>query len=101
MIRQSYDLDAGALYITMTDRKVARTVEIDAGTLVDLDDTGSVVGIEVIAPQRAWPIRQIIDEYGISKEDAAQLLAYFPGTAQFAPPQHPAPGVPVRVLASA
>jgi uncharacterized protein YuzE len=101
MIRQSYDIDAGALYITVTDGKVARSDEIDSGTLVDLDSTGSVVGIEVINPGRAWPIRQIIDEYGISEGDAAQLLAYFPGTAQFAPPQHPEPAVPSRVLENA
>ncbi len=34
MIRQSYDLDADALYVKLTDHKVTRTVEIDAGTLV-------------------------------------------------------------------
>jgi uncharacterized protein YuzE len=29
MIKQTYDLDADALYITLTDHACARTVEID------------------------------------------------------------------------
>jgi uncharacterized protein YuzE len=42
MIKKSYDLDADALYITLTDHEVIRTVQIDGGTLVDLDADGGV-----------------------------------------------------------
>lgn len=97
MIRQSYDLDADALYITVTDGEVARTAEIDAGTLVDLDAVGGVVGIEVISPQRAWPIQQVLEAFPVSEEDADQLRAYFPHPAQLVPLTHPALRVPVRV----
>lgn len=101
MIRQSYDLDADALYITVTDGKIARTTEIDPGTLVDLDAVGSVVGIEIIGPQRAWPIQQILESFPISGKDADQLRAYFPYPAELVPPAHPVPRVPVRVPTSA
>jgi uncharacterized protein YuzE len=97
MIRQSYDLEADALYVTLTNEKIARTTEIDSGTLVDLDTSGCVVGIEVISPQRSWPVEEIIKRFRLSGEDSAQLRAYFSGPAQLAPPAHPAPRVPVAV----
>ena len=96
MIRQSYDLDANALYITVTDLPVARTAEIDPGTLVDLDADDAVVGIEVIAPERWWPIREILSQFGIASQDAALLKAYFPSAGQLASPVHPA-SLPVRL----
>jgi uncharacterized protein YuzE len=105
MIHQSYDLDADALYITLADRDVARTAEMDQGTLVDLDTMGAVVGIEVIRPQRAWPVRELISKFGIDRSTASYLLAYFGNPAQIpaqmVAPAHPAPDVPVRVPANA
>lgn len=97
MIRQSYDLDANALYITVTDLPVTRTAEIDPGTLVDLDANGGIVGIEIIGPDRTWPVEDILARYHVVAEDAAQLRAYFPSGAQLAPPGHPASRVPVRM----
>ena len=97
MIRQSYDLTANALYITVTDRNIARTAEVDTGTLVDLDATGSIVGIEVIAPERCWPLAEILDRFDVAAEDAEQLRAYFRHPTQLAVPAHPALPVPVAV----
>jgi uncharacterized protein YuzE len=97
MIQQSYDLDADALYIRLTSRKVARTAEIDAGTLVNLDADGRIVGIEVLQPTRKWPLDEILVRFGASEEDSKQLRAYFPYPAQLVPPEHAASGVPVAV----
>jgi uncharacterized protein YuzE len=97
MIRQSYDLTANALYITVTDRQVARTAEVDPGTLVDLDAAGSIVGIEVIGPERCWPLEDILARFGVAAEDAEQLKAYFSQPTQLAVPEHPALPVPVAV----
>ena len=95
MIRQTYDLDANALYIAVTDQKVARTAEVDTGTLVDLDAAGSIVGIEVISPDRCWPLDEILTRFSVATEDAELLRAYFSHPTQLAAPQHP--GVPVAV----
>jgi uncharacterized protein YuzE len=97
MIRQSYDLDADALYIKLTNRKVARTAEIDEGTLVNLDLDGGIVGIEVLQPARAWPLEEILARFSVSEDDSEQLRAYFSRPAQLIPPEHAAPGVPVAV----
>jgi len=97
MIRQSYDLSANAFYITVTDRQVARTTEVDTGTLVDLDAAGSIVGIEVIGPERCWPLEEILARFEVAAEDAEQLQAYFSQPTQLVMPEHPALPVPVAL----
>jgi uncharacterized protein YuzE len=76
-MRLEYDLAVGALYISLTDGSVARTVQIDDNTAVDVDAAGSVVGIEVCSVGHGWPLSAILREYDIPAEDTAQLLAYF------------------------
>jgi uncharacterized protein YuzE len=97
MISQRYDLDANALYIELADRQAARTVQIDNGTLVDLDSAGNMVGIEVIQPARTWPLDEILARFNVSNDDARELRAYFEHPAQLVPPAHPEPSVPVAV----
>jgi uncharacterized protein YuzE len=113
MIKQSYDLDADALYIELADRTVVRTVEVDAGTLVNLDSVDCVVGIEVIQPQRAWPLEEILTRFHVSEGLAMELRAYFPQPPDavmppatsatpipprtHAQPSHPEPGLHVAV----
>src|ERR1022692_1093701 len=95
MIRQDYDLDADALYIELTAATIARTAEMDSGTLVNLDSAGQLVGIEVIRPQRAWPLEDILSRFVVAGEHAAELRAYFPQPPQpHLPPEHPAPMAP-------
>lgn len=89
MISQSYDIDADALYIELRKNAVARTVQIDSGTLVDVDAAGHVLGIEVVHPQRSWPLRAIIDRFGVTADDARELNIYFPMIAQTSPPSDP------------
>jgi len=94
MIRQKYDLDADALYIRLTDRKVAYTDQVDPGTLVDFDDADRVIGIEVIHPNRPWPLGEILERFHISEQDERELRAYFPQTPQTdLPPVHPGSGL--------
>jgi len=97
MISQTYDLDAHALYITVSDHQIVRTAEIDRGTLVDVDATGAVVGIEVLNFDRCWPLTEVLDRFRVGPEDAAQLRAYFSRPAQLTLPQHPAPRVLVSI----
>src|ERR1700740_827039 len=73
MTVQEYDADADAVYVKLASRKVARTVEVDSGTLADLDAKGRLVGIEVIHPDRAWPLDDIITRFGVPDEQALEL----------------------------
>lgn len=76
-MRLKYDLNVGALYIRLTDRPVARTREIDDNTLVDLDQDGIVVGIEVVSIEHPWALDDILRDYKIPAGEEAQLRAYF------------------------
>ena len=76
-MRLSYDLDAGALYIELGDREVALTRQVDDNTLVDLDEGGNVVGIEVTATGHPWGLESVLGTYKVPGPEAAQLRAYF------------------------
>ncbi|MET8406775.1 DUF2283 domain-containing protein [Streptomyces sp. NPDC005195] len=73
----SYDLDADAMYLHATDVPVARTVEVDSGTMVDVADDGSVVGIEIVTPARNWPIDRLLAEFDISAEATTLLRSLY------------------------
>ncbi|MFG3441580.1 DUF2283 domain-containing protein [Nonomuraea sp. NPDC047897] len=77
-MRLSYDLDADALYIYISDAPVTKTVEIDDETMVDLDSNGELVGIEVITIDRIWPLDEVLRRFRVSEEDVRQLRALFP-----------------------
>jgi uncharacterized protein YuzE len=78
VLRHEYDGEADALYLTFTDSPVSTTEQLDAGTLVDLDQHGRVVGIEVIRPERLWPAALVIERYGLDVADRAMLEALYP-----------------------
>ena len=71
----TYDNDADALYIGISDGPVTRTQQIDEGTLVDLDASGHVLGIEVLRPARNWPLEQIKASFELGEDNAASLDA--------------------------
>jgi uncharacterized protein YuzE len=69
----SYDKSVDALDIRLLDALVARTEQVDPGTLVDLDEHGGVVAIELIHPARRWPLDEILDQFPIAEEHADVL----------------------------
>lgn len=99
-MKLEYDLNAGALYIRLSDAEIARTAEAGDNAAVDLDASGGVVGIEVIAVGYSWPLTDILDTYGIPPREAAELRAYFCVNES---PAQPSPkmstGSPAPVLA--
>ena len=79
-MRAQYDLAANAMYVLLLEEPVAATVELEAGTLIDLSATRRVRGIEIINPRRPWlpaVLRRFRDQ--ISEPDRALLLALYGG----------------------
>ena len=74
-----YDNEADALAIKLAEGIVDRTVEIDPGTLVDLDAAGHVLTIEVIRPERRWPLDEVLDRFPIAPADASMLRGMWAG----------------------
>lgn len=56
-----YDTEAGAFYVRVADRTVARTVEISAFVNIDLDVEGTVVGLELLC----LPVAVTVEERGL------------------------------------
>jgi uncharacterized protein YuzE len=73
-MKVGYDLQADALYITLKEQaEVARTIQVDPGTLVDLDSRGNLIGVEVIRPARPWPLDEILNQFSTSDANAHLL----------------------------
>ncbi len=47
-LRVSYDRVADALYIRLREGKVSDSIELNEGIVVDLDERGEIVGLEII-----------------------------------------------------
>jgi uncharacterized protein YuzE len=97
LIRYDQDADVAAFDL-VRGAQIARTTQIDAGTLVDCDASGAVVSIEVIQPAHPWPLEEILARFDISAEHRAILTwvrqGWYPGalemTASAAPMLVPA-----------
>jgi uncharacterized protein YuzE len=101
-----YDLTVGALYIKLSDAKIARTVEAGDNAAVDLDAAGVVVGIEVISAAYPWPLADILARYPIPAGELAQIGNYFgppgnPSARQEAPKIGIASPAPAKLLVPA
>ncbi len=47
-LKVSYDRVADALYIRLRESNVSDSIELDGGIIVDLDERGKIVGLEII-----------------------------------------------------
>lgn len=82
MVSHAYDSEADALYIQLDVGEVARTEDVDTGTLVDVDEAGVALGIEVLHPARPWPLDEILRRYRIEGHTAAMLRAMHPNIGE-------------------
>lgn len=81
----SYDLQADALYVGFVPAMATETRAIDEGTLVDVDDQGRIIGIEVINPARQWPFDQICEKYNLTAEQRQLVEMFLPPEAEPVP----------------
>mgnify|MGYP001590940913 CR=1 FL=1 len=51
----TYDKDADAMYVELTDKKFSKCKEIDRNTILDLDAEGNVIGIELLFVTKRFP----------------------------------------------
>ena len=51
----TYDKEADAMYVELTDKKFSKCKEIDRNTILDLDEDGNVIGIELLFVTKRFP----------------------------------------------
>jgi uncharacterized protein YuzE len=61
-----YDNEIGALYIRLQEKYVDRTVEIAEGLNIDLDESGKMIGLEVLDAVERYSLSDI---FNISTEN--------------------------------
>ena len=79
-----YDRETDVLYVRFHEGGlVARTEEIDSGTLVDVDESGLPVGIEILRPARPIRVDEIAHRFSISADDIRVLNSLWAENAVF------------------
>ncbi len=54
-MRITYDPEADAMYIRLKEGKVHKTKEVDENTILDYDETGNVIGVELLFVKERMP----------------------------------------------
>jgi len=65
-MRIEYDREVDALYIRLQEKYVARTVEIQEGLNLDLDENGKLIGLEVLDATERY---SLFDNYTTTTEN--------------------------------
>jgi uncharacterized protein YuzE len=56
-----YDKEVDALYIRLQEKYVARTLEIEEGLNLDLDEEGKLIGLEVLDATERYTLSDIFN----------------------------------------
>lgn len=74
----SYDSETQALYIGLSSEEIEGQVEMPDGVVVDVDAAGAAVGIEVVRAQADWDLPAVVEQFGLSEDQAlyAKEIAY-------------------------
>ncbi len=72
-MRWTFDTDADALYVYLAEGSPAGQVPMPDGTVVDVDETGRPVGVEVLRPWAEWDIDAVVERFQVDDDTAAGL----------------------------
>jgi uncharacterized protein YuzE len=81
-MRLEIDVDSDAMYVYLSDEQPRTQEELPSGVIVDLDDRGAVVGVEILRAAAGWDAEEILRRYAVTPVDADSLryLATLPTT---------------------
>jgi len=54
-MRVTYDKEADAMYIKLTDEKFSKAKIMDKNTILNLDKDGNVIGVELLSVSKRMP----------------------------------------------
>ncbi len=77
MVTLRVDMNVRAAYIQFTDEPIVETVELTPSVLVDIDETGTLVGVELLSLSAAIPMDVIERTYRFAAPEHEQILMQF------------------------
>jgi len=60
-MRIEYDREVDALYVRLQEKYIDRTVEIEEGLNIDLDENGRLIGLEVLDATERYTLADIFN----------------------------------------
>jgi uncharacterized protein YuzE len=69
----TFDLDSDSLYVSLGDAVPARQVELPSGAVVDVDQVGRAVGVEILRASTGWDPDEIDARFNIDRADLESL----------------------------
>ncbi len=75
-ITLNVDTNVGAAYIQLSDEPIVETVEVTPSVQVDVDATGTVVGVELLNLAADLPVEVLNSTFRFPAPVDAQLLLY-------------------------
>ncbi len=82
-LRIEVDFNADVAYLWVSDKPVVRTEQIAPGVLVDLDEFGMVVGVEVIELGVDLPVDRLTRDFHVPQGSVEALLRVRPSVTSF------------------
>ena len=64
-MRMRVDQDADAIYINLTDRVIKDSAEVADGIVVDYDDQGRVVGVEILDASKRTEDPDVLTQFNL------------------------------------
>ena len=68
-----YDAKVDILDIELRDGISAQQIEVEAGTIIDLDNQGRLLDVEIIAPYDGWSIDAIKERVKLTEDEQSYL----------------------------
>lgn len=77
MVTLRVDTNVRAAYIQFTDEPIVETVQLTPSVLVDIDETETVVGVELLSLSAVIPVDVIERTYRFAAPEHEQILRQF------------------------
>jgi uncharacterized protein YuzE len=94
-VRWTFDVNANALYVYLTDDRPARQVDLGSGIIADVAADDSVSGVELLNPH-ATPLLMALETMGVPVETLQSIV--FLASRPFAG-MHPSPAIDLTEMA--
>jgi uncharacterized protein YuzE len=67
-MRIEYDREVDALYVRLQEKYVTRTIEIEEGLNLDLDEDGKLIGLEVLDATERYSLTERNWQFAFTKK---------------------------------